>query len=164
MSAGSVSIAVGIVGSGLIAGLFWGWMVAVGPGLAKVSDHVYVSSMQAINRAILNPVFILTFVGTAVVLVAAAVLEFRAGRTRRAWWLTVAAGTYLLAVLGITVGGNVPLNDTLEAFDLADGTEQAIAAAREGYEGPWNRLHAIRSVASVLVVTFASIAALQPVD
>ncbi len=157
-------IAVGIVGSGLIAGLFWGWMVAVGPGLADVDDQTYVASMQSINRAILNPVFIVTFIGSAFVLAGATIIDFRAGNTRRASWLLAATVTYVVGVIGITMGGNVPLNDTLEAFDLAGAGEAAVSAARADYEGPWNRLHAIRSIANVVAVSFASVAALQPTD
>ena len=46
--------------------------------------------------------------------------------------------------------------------DLAGATDGTIAAARHDFEGPWNRLHYIRSTLSVLVVALASVAALTP--
>ena len=118
--------------------------------------------MQSVNRAILNPMFLLVFMGSTFVLAGAAVASFWTGETRRGWWMTSAALTYALGVFGITAAGNVPLNSKLDAFDLAGGTDATIAAARRDSEGPWNRLHYIRSTLSVLVVALASVAALTP--
>ena len=155
-----LAIGSGIVGSGLIAGLFWGWSVSVSRGLAGVSDRTYVSTMQSVNRAILNPVFLIVFMGSIFVLAGAALAAFLNGETRRGWWMTGAAITYAVGVFGITAAGNVPLNEQLDAFDLEGGTDDAVAAARRKYERPWNRLHYIRSTLSVLVVALASAAAL----
>lgn len=157
-----ISTAVGIVGSGLIAGLFWGWNFSALPGLRSVDDRTYVTAMQSINRSILNPMFLITFVGTVIVLAVAALAGFQAGHSRRAWWLTAAAVTYAIGVFGVTVAGNVPLNDQLDRFDLPGATTETIATARHDYEGPWNRLHRVRSGLSVLVVALAATAALTP--
>ena len=162
MNVSMLAIGSGIMGSGLIAGFFWGWSVSAARGLARVSDRTYLSTMQSVNRAILNPMFLLVFMGSTFVLAGAAIASFWTGETRRGWWMTSAAVTYALGVFGITVAGNVPLNNKLDAFDLAGGTDATIAAARRDYEGPWNRLHYIRSTLSVLVVALASVAALTP--
>ena len=84
----------------------------------KVGDHTYVETMQDINRAIINPAFIVPFMGVPLALGAASVLHFRTGDTRRGWLLASATGTYLVGVLGVTIRGNIPLNDALDAFDL----------------------------------------------
>lgn len=162
MSISTLAIGAGILGSGLIGGFFWGWSVSVGLGLARVSDQNYVSTMQSINQAILNPMFLLVFMGTTFLLAGAAGASFVAGDTRRAWWMTAATVTYAIGVFGVTAAGNVPLNNGLDAFDLAGGTDATIAAARHDYEGPWNRLHYIRSTLAVLVVALAGAAALTP--
>ena len=162
MTVSALAIGAGIIGAGLIAGFFWGWSVSAGLGLARVSDHNYVSAMQSINQAILNPVFLLVFMGSTLVLAGAAVASFVAGDTRRGWWMASAAVVYAVGVFGVTAAGNVPLNNTLDAFDLAGGTDASIAEARHDYEGPWNRLHYIRSTLAVLVVGLASTAALTP--
>ena len=83
MNVSTLAIGSGISGSGLIAGLFWGWSVSVARGLAKVSDCTYVSTMQSVNRAILNPMFLLVFMGSTFVLAGAAVASFLTGETRR---------------------------------------------------------------------------------
>ncbi len=76
--------AVAVVGTGLMAGLFFGWAVSVVPGTRLVDDHSYVQIMQQINRAIVNPLFVIPFVGTPLLLIAAAVVQWRAG-TAELW-------------------------------------------------------------------------------
>ncbi len=150
---------VGIMSSGLMAGLFFGWAVSVNLGLARVSDRTYIATMQSINRAIVNPIFVVVFMGTAVALLAAAVVHAADGQGKRATWLFAAAGTYILGVLGVTIGGNIPLNDKLEAFSLEDSPDEAISDQRHGYEAPWVRWHNVRTVASVLALALAAIGA-----
>ncbi|MET3535054.1 anthrone oxygenase family protein [Chryseobacterium limigenitum] len=52
----------------LIAGLFYAYSCSVVLGLGKLSDTEYLKAMQSINREILNPVFFVSFMGTAVLL------------------------------------------------------------------------------------------------
>ncbi len=80
-----------------------------------MSDTEYVSTMQSINRAIINPAFVIPFIATPAILGGAALLEFRAGNSRRAWCLIAAAATYTVGVIGVTAGGNIPLNNALDA-------------------------------------------------
>jgi uncharacterized membrane protein len=160
----TTTIAVGLVGLTMVTGLFWGWTFSVMPGLRSVDDRTYVAAMQSINRAILNPIFLVAFVGTLAVLATAAFTTFSVGDTRRAWWITAAAVSYAFGVFGITVAGNVPLNDALDTFVPTGSDDAAFAAARRAYEGPWNRLHSIRSALGVLAVVLAATAALTPTE
>ncbi len=148
-----------IVATGLMSGLWYGWTVSVIPGTRRVADTSYVETMQHINRAIINPAFIIPFMGLPIVIGLAAFLQFRAGDARRGWLLTSAAVTYVVGVLGVTVGGNVPLNDALDAFDLTASNDQAIGDRRHTYETPWNRWHYLRTAANVVAFGLASAAA-----
>ena len=149
-----------IVSTGLMSGLLYGWTVSVIPGTRRVTAGAYVETMQHINRAIINPAFIVPFVGIPVVLGGAAIVQFRSGDVRRGWLLAGAAATYVVGVLGVTIGRNVPLNDALEAFDLPGSTTDQISQRRGSYESPWNRWHYIRTAASVGSFVLASAAAL----
>ncbi|MEM9566102.1 MAG: anthrone oxygenase family protein [Actinomycetota bacterium] len=156
-----------IIATGLMSGLWYGWTVSVIPGTRRVADANYVDTMQHINRAIINPAFIIPFLGMPVLLGAAALLQFRAGDARRGWLLASAAGAYLVGVLGVTVGGNVPLNDALDAFDLAGSNDHAISARRHGYETPWNRWHYLRTAANAgafALTTAAAVVAATETD
>ncbi len=154
----------GIVTTGLMSGLLYGWSVSVIPGTKRVPSGNYVDTMQHINRAIINPAFIIPFMGIPLVLGGAAAMQFRAGDHRRGWLLTGATVTYLVGVLGVTVGGNVPLNDALDAFDLRGSTSDAVEQRRTTYERPWNRWHHLRTIASVGSFALAATAALVVAD
>jgi len=149
-----------IISTGLIAGLLYGWSVSVIPGTQRVAANNYVDTMQHINRAIINPAFIVPFMGIPVLLGGAAIMQFRVGDHRRGWLLAGAAGTYVVGVLGATIGRNVPLNDALDAFDLRGSSGDAIERRRTSYETPWNRWHQLRTVASVGAFALAATAAL----
>jgi uncharacterized membrane protein len=145
---------------GLMAGLLFGWLVSVIPGTSMVEDRTYVRTMQRINVAIINPAFLLPFLLAPALLGLAAVLEYRAGNRRRGSALGAASVVYLLGVLGVTIGGNIPLNNQLDAFELAAATDTAVAQQRTSYEGPWNRWHGIRTAAAAIAFMVATSALL----
>ncbi|MEQ9161358.1 MAG: DUF1772 domain-containing protein [Ilumatobacter fluminis] len=154
----------GIVTTGLMSGLLYGWSVSVIPGTRRIAAGNYVDTMQHINRAIINPAFVIPFMGIPLVLGGAAWMQFRAGDHRKGWLLVGAAGTYVVGVLGVTIGGNVPLNDALDAFDLRNSSASAVEARRTSYESPWNRWHFLRTAASVGSFALAAAAALVTTD
>ncbi|MFW2332906.1 DUF1772 domain-containing protein [Ilumatobacter sp.] len=157
-------LAGGIVTTGLMSGLLYGWSVSVIPGTRRVSAGNYVDTMQHINRAIVNPAFIIPFMGIPLVLGGAAIMQFRSGDHRRGWLLAGATATYVVGVLGVTIGRNVPLNDALDAFDLRGSADDAIERRRSSYEAPWNRWHYLRTIASVGSFALAAAAALVATD
>lgn len=159
MDIDSTLLTTGVVSSGLMAGLFYGWTVSVIPGLRRIPDSAYINTMQDINRAIINPAFIVPFMGIPVALAVGSVAQFRAGDARRGWLLAGAAATYTVGVLGITGRRNVPLNDSLDGFDLAEATNAATAIRRSSYETPWNRWHYLRTAASAAAFAMATAAA-----
>lgn len=160
MTARTLLLVTSIVSTGLMAGLLFGWLVSVIPGTSRIDDRAYVKTMQEINVAIINPAFVIPFMVTPALLVIAAVLEYRAGNQRRGAALASAAAVYAAGVLGVTFGGNIPLNNGLDAFDLASSTEESLAGRRTSYEKPWNRWHGARTAASVVAFALASTATL----
>lgn len=164
MNLDQLLLGTGVVATGLMSGLLYGWTVSVIPGTRRVAADHYVDTMQQINRAIINPAFLVPFLGVPAVLGAAAYVQFRTGDHRRAWLLAGAAATYAVGVLGVTMGRNVPLNDALDAFDLQGAGGDAIEQRRTTYETPWNRWHRLRTAASVASFALASAAALVAAD
>lgn len=153
-----------ILSTGLVAGLMYGWTTSVLPGLRHVDDRTYLTTMQTINRRIINPAFTVPFTITPVILAVAAVVFFNAGQTRQGWLLATSAATYALGVIGVTVGGNIPLNNDLDTFDLHVATDETRDQQRRRYEGPWNRWHYARTAASVGALTLAATAAINGAD
>jgi uncharacterized membrane protein len=163
MTLSTILLVAAAVTTGLMAGLFSAWSYAVSPGLARVNDVTFITSMQAMNRAILNPVFLLCFLGTALLLPLNVYLHYRPSLPARFWLLLAAALLYIVGVIGITMGGNVPLNEALDAFRLETASPEEIARQRQVFEAPWNRLNAIRTVASLLAFGLTVAACAMPV-
>jgi uncharacterized membrane protein len=116
------------------------------PGLGHADDRTLVSTMQEVNTSIVNPVFLLTFVGAPLLCVLAAVTSGAAGRP----WL-VAAAVLTVATFVVTAVGNVPLNDALAAAGPVDAVRD-LAAVRHDFEVPWVLLNLVRTVTSSAAV------------
>lgn len=152
----SIALLTAVILTGLSAGLFYAWMVSVIPGTKKVIDITYLESMQSINRAILNPAFYLIFMGSPLVLAMSTVQQYQSGP--KFFLLLAATLIYLFGTFGVTVFGNVPLNDALDVLDLASLGEAEIKEFRRSYEVKWNRLHWIRTLFAVLSFLLSIIA------
>jgi uncharacterized membrane protein len=141
----------------LVAGLFFAFSVAVNGALHRLSDLEYVRAMQSINIVILNPVFLMTFFGPVFLLPLAAYLFLNLSVLRFAL-LAVAALLYVVGAFGVTIAGSVPLNNRLARFETVHAWAPEVATARREFERPWNRLHAVRTVASAVatVLLFAA--------
>lgn len=144
----SLTLFSAVVLTGLSAGLFYAWSVSVIPGTRKIIDTTYLESMQSINRAILNPAFYLTFIGSPIALAISAVQHYKSGTIF--WFLLAATLLYFVGTFGVTAFGNVPLNDALDALDLVELNDTEKNKFRTAYEKKWNRFHWIRTVFSLL--------------
>lgn len=159
MNVSSVILIVAAATTALMAGLFYAWSCSVMPGFARLSDEEFVAAMRACNRAIQNPIFFAAFFGAPVFLTISAVLHY--GQTTRFWFLLAATGVYLIGTFGVTVFGNVPLNNRLERFDADAATAGEVAAQRANFESRWTNLNWIRAVSSTLAVILVTAACLD---
>lgn len=145
--------------TGLNAGVYFGWATGVMPGLANSSDHTFVETMNDINGVIVNPVFMAVLMGAPVLTGIAAFTEKGAMRP----WLFAALGANVVTFF-VTMGANVPLNDTLYAVDLA---KDNLHRAREDFETPWTVWNIVRtatSTAATALLIRALLPARQPVE
>ncbi|MBN8854502.1 MAG: hypothetical protein BGO55_21460 [Sphingobacteriales bacterium 50-39] len=133
---------------GLSTGVFFAWSCSVLPGLKLLSAREYVLAFQSMNRAIQNPVFLLCFLGAGIVLPVTTWMH--RGDSVQCGLLLAASVLYIVGVLGVTMAGNVPLNEALDKFDTGAATVEQMARQRELFEGPWMALHNWRSVAAVV--------------
>ncbi|NBC26961.1 MAG: DUF1772 domain-containing protein [Bacteroidetes bacterium] len=134
--------------TGLSAGLFYAWQVSVIPGTKRIQDSTYIETMQKINRAIINPLFMLIFLGALLIQILSVFLYWDNGMTF--WSLLAATVLYGAGTVIVTGLGNVPLNDALDSLSLHELSEEKISRERQNYESRWNRLHLIRTVFSVI--------------
>lgn len=146
--------------TGIMAGLFFAWAVSVMNGMGKLPDREFIVSMQSMNRGILNPVFFLFFFGTLLLLPVCVYMNYQPGPGIR-FWLIVAAMLLYIAVIVITMAGNVPLNNMLDNFSINNNTIENIAAARKSFEAPWNRLNITRAICNMLSFLLLLIATIK---
>lgn len=146
----------------LTAGLFFAWACSVVPGLGKLSDANYLSAMQSINREIQNPIFFSCFMGAPILLALAIFMNYQSSPTMTFWMLLASAAFYIAGVFGVTVAGNVPLNNMLDAFDLQSATPESLADMRAVFENKWNSLNIVRAVAGVISLVCMVLALLWP--
>ncbi|MCF2446830.1 DUF1772 domain-containing protein [Dyadobacter sp. CY345] len=142
----------------LIAGLFYAYSCSVNPGLSELSDSEYIKAMQSINIAIVNPVFLSSFLGTLLLLPLSTYFVYQDGLSDRFWLLFAATLLYWIGTFGVTIFGNIPLNDALADFNTSAASAEAVSQQRGKFELPWNRLHQIRTIASFSSLTLAIIA------
>lgn len=132
------------VSMGLAAGAFLLYQHTVMPGLGTTDDRTFVAAFQATDRAIINPWFMLTSFGGALILSGAATL-LHVGEDAF-WWILSAVVLYVISVV-ITMAVNVPRNDALKAAGRPDQID--VAAARTAFdETRWVRWNLVRVVAS----------------
>lgn len=148
----------------LVAGLFYSWSVSVTPGLARLPDAGYIAAMQAMNDAILNPLFFVCFLGSVLLLPLSTYVHYAQLPSLRFWFLLAAAAIYIIGVFGVTILGNVPLNEALKSFPLQAASPQEVAAQRLAFEGPWNQLNVIRTIAAIVAFVFVALACISHKD
>ncbi|BCJ76788.1 membrane protein [Catellatospora sp. IY07-71] len=148
------------VSMGLMAGVFGLYSHTVMPGLRRTDDRTFVGAFQALDRAIINPWFMLTgFLGAPALTGASAALLAGPGGPALSWTL-VAVLLYLIVFL-ITVAVNVPKNNALKAAGEPD-TITDLAGVRAGFdEAAWARWNLVRTLATTLAAICLAVALLR---
>jgi uncharacterized membrane protein len=132
---------------GLMAGVFDVYAHTIMRGLGKTDDRTFVGAFQAMDRAIINPLFMLTFLGALALTAAAAPLYLRGDDGSVAPWVVAALVLYLV-VFVITVTVHVPLNDGLKAAGDPDRIANLAAVRAAFHEGRWVAWNVVRAVAT----------------
>ncbi|UXY26904.1 anthrone oxygenase family protein [Streptomyces sp. HUAS TT20] len=140
-----VLILLGVLGTGLVAGVFCGFSTFVMRGLASLPPAQGVAAMNAINVAAVTPAFMLVFAGSAVLCAMIAVVTFVLWPDDGKVELLLGSALYLFGSFGLTVAANVPRNDALLKLD--PGTTEA-AAYWPTYVREWTVWNHVRTVAS----------------
>jgi uncharacterized membrane protein len=135
----------GVLGTGLVAGVFCAFSTFVMKGLAELPPAQGVAAMKAINVTALRPAFMLVFAGSAMLCAVIAVVTFVLWPDEGTVELLLGSALYLFGSFGVTMVANVPRNDTLMKLDA--GTAEAAAYWPE-YVREWTVWNHVRMVAS----------------
>ena len=136
----------------LVAGLVLTFAIVVMPGISTMGYRDYLKSFKAMDRVIQNnqPIFMLVWVGSAVVLLASTVLGIWRLEGLDRILLVVACVIYLVGVHVPTVIINIPLNNHLQSQDLDSMPESELLATAANFDAQWLRWNTIRTVIATL--------------
>ena len=143
-----VILLLGILCTGLTAGLCFTWGNAITPGIGRLDDLSFLKAFQEMNRVIINGTFITVFFGPVILLSLNAYL-FSDSKTSF-WLFLIAAVLFFIGLFLVTILGNVPLNGILEKSNLEALSKIELQELRNKFEKPWNQWHTVRIIASVL--------------
>ncbi|CAM5353283.1 hypothetical protein STENM327S_05148 [Streptomyces tendae] len=145
----------GVLGTGVTAGVFCAFSTFVMRGLASLPPAQGIAAMNAINKAAVRPAFMSVFLGTAVLAVVIAVVTLAQWPKDAAVELLLGSGLYLVGSFGVTAAANVPRNDALLRLEpgSAEAAGRWTAYIREWTA--WNHVRAGASTASAVAYVLA---------
>ena len=132
------------LGTGLIAGVFFIFSVAIMRALERVPSGM--AAMQSMNVAVPNPMFLGVFLGTGLVCLALAIISVVRWEQPGAMLILAAALLYLIGSIGVTIIFNVPMNNTLNAADPSSSAGQELW---QNYLTNWTFWNHIRTITSL---------------
>src|SRR5687767_10674164 len=135
------------LGCGLIAGVFFAFSAFVMKALARLPAAEGIAAMQSINVAVINPLFLGVFLGTAAACAAAAVGALLRWQKPGAGYVLAGAALYVVGTFLVTILFNVPLNNSLAAVTPSD---PAAASQWAGYMSRWTAWNHVRTAAALL--------------
>ena len=159
MKSETIILALAILLTGLMAGIFFTWSNAVKPGIGKLSDIEYLTALQSMNRVILNNAFKIIFLGAIIAVALVPVFYFNLYPKNIFWLFVFTLVIYWIGVFGVTVSGNIPLNEILDKTNLESITSEEIKTLRKSIEVKWNNFNLIRCISSaitflILIISF----------
>lgn len=132
------------VAAGVSSGTTYAFSSFVMRGLDRLPQVDAIRAMQSINEAAIHPAFLGVFIGTGPALIALS--AWRSLLDRPDGLVLVATGIYVVGVIGVTVLGNVPMNEALGRVVALDAPSGVWAK----YSGPWTGLNHLRTLAAAV--------------
>jgi uncharacterized membrane protein len=135
------------LGSGLVAGIFFAFSTFVMRALARLPAADGIAAMQSINIVVINPLFLGLFMGTALLGLAAGAMTLIDWQGAPSICLLAGSALYVIGSFGVTLLGNVPLNNALAKVPAESAEGRAVWAR---YLKDWVRWNHVRTIAALL--------------
>jgi uncharacterized membrane protein len=144
-----IAILLCALGAGLMAGVFFAFSVFVMVALARLPAAHGIAAMQAINVAVLNPIFLGVFLGTGAVSAALVVIALLMRPYPGIGWLIAGAAIYIAGSIVLTMLCNVPRNNALAALEPESAEGAAYWPRYVSEWTAWNHVRAIACIAAM---------------
>jgi uncharacterized membrane protein len=158
MKINTIILLIASLSTGMMAGIFFTWTNAVKPGIGKLNDMGYLSAFQSMNRLILNLTFIVIFFAPVILIPLTTVLHYNILPEYKFWILLASTFLYWIGTFGVTIRGNIPLNDLLDKTNLENISTEQAKSLRQSIENKWNRFNFIRTLTSIVAFTLLLLA------
>jgi uncharacterized membrane protein len=136
------------VGAGTVGGIFFAFSTFVMQALAQLPNNQGAAAMQRINVAVLNPLFLGVFMGTALLSAACLIAAFVPLTALRSALLVAASILYLVGCFFVTIRRNVPMNERLARLDSESSQSAEYWPAYARAWSMWNHVRTTASLAS----------------
>ena len=140
-----------VVGAGVVTGLLFAFSNFVMQALAKLPNDQGMLAMQQINEKIINPIFVMFFLGTPVLCAIIGINAILALESPGSLSLLIGSVLYLAGPFGITMLFNVPLNNRLAEVAMEDADDNW-----PDYQIRWQRWNHLRTYVGILSVAMLS--------
>jgi len=141
-----------ITGAGIITGLLFAFSNFVMSALTDLPAEKAMFAMQRINEKIINPLFMLFFLGTPVLCLFIVVITGMQLDKPGNIYLLAGALAYLVGPFGITMLFNVPLNNQLARSNVAEAD-----SIWPLYLSKWQRWNHIRTYTGLVSIVSMAI-------
>ncbi len=146
---------VSALGSGLVGGVFFAFSTFVMNALAQRPQAEGIAAMQAINITVINPLFMLAFLGTAVACLILGILSLLQWHPPGTIYSLSGCLCYLIGTFLVTIACNVPLNDALATVDPDSAQGARVWANYLVNWTNWNHVRTVFALASTVLLTLA---------
>lgn len=151
----AVLVAAAILGSGLMAGVFFAFSIFVMAGLARLPSAQGLAAFQSINRTASHPLLMAALFGTALACVVLVVWMVSNRSEPGFGWVLAGSASYVLGGLAVTIVRNVPMNLAVERLSADD---PAAAARWTSYAARWTRWNHVRTLAALGAAALLTVA------
>jgi uncharacterized membrane protein len=140
------------LGSAVIGGLLFAFSTSVMKALGKLPPPQGIAAMQWINITILNPLFLLIFMGTAAGAGIVAVLALSQWDGAASAYRLAGSLLYIVGTFGVTMACNVPRNNALAAAKPGTPEAERVWARYLPEWTFWNHLRTAAAVAAAALL------------
>ena len=134
---------------GIMAGVYFTFSVFVMQSLDALEMPQGMIAMQSINRIIQKSLFLPLFFISSMTCLVLVVLGIMHWDEPGSWQMTAGGGLYVIGMLVVTIAGNVPLNNALEAIDAKSVEAEAMWRRYMQRWLPWNHVRTVSCTISM---------------
>ena len=140
---------------GIMAGVYFTFSVFVMKSLDEIEAPAGMLAMQSINRVIVKSLFLPIFFASSLTSAVLAVMMLLAPSATGSTWALIGSCLYFFGMFVVTVVGNVPLNNRLEATDAKGPDGAGMWSIYLSKWTVWNHVRTLACTGSLIFLILA---------